>query len=179
MEQKRQKILVGQGYTTYSRGHGGMQGVMARVVKKNGVVILKGIAILCGCGRLEIEQQNERRFKMLTQEQRKTFAEALTANNIGAETVEEIREEVEAYGYYVEPDDVADTGDTLDAYFDANGTMMKRDGTPSRKLHEIATPVGTVYVWLGLQQRKGLRRGDLYVMDFGDRRAAYFTGETA
>jgi hypothetical protein len=34
-----------------------------------------------------------------------------------------------------------------------------------------------VLVWHKLQTRKGATRGDLYVMDFGRVRAAYFSGE--
>lgn len=37
------------------------------------------------------------------------------------------------------------------------------------------TPFGKLYVWKGVQpQGAGTKRGDLYVMDFGGARAAYF-----
>ena len=37
--------------------------------------------------------------------------------------------------------------------------------------------LGVVFKWDNIQARKGAQRGTLYVMDFGDARAAYFDGE--
>ena len=44
-------------------------------------------------------------------------------------------------------------------------------------LREIKTDFGTLFVAEGVQAAPGKRRGDLFVMDFGHGRAAYFTGE--
>lgn len=66
-------------------------------------------------------------------------------------------------------DDVAETRDTVDGF-------IQNWGEPHQRL---VTPHGELLVWENLQAAKGCRRGDAFVMDFGDARAAYFTGETA
>jgi len=64
-------------------------------------------------------------------------------------------------------DDVTATTETL-------ADFIKSRGTPANiEKYSFAT----LYIWENQQARKGARRGDLYVVDFGDRRAAYFSGE--
>lgn len=68
-----------------------------------------------------------------------------------------------------EPDEVALTRDTLENF---------KDGLAHGEPDEILeTPVGELFIWFNRQSAKGCQRGDLFVMDFGDARAAYFTGE--
>ena len=41
----------------------------------------------------------------------------------------------------------------------------------------IKTEFGNVYVWENIQRGKGLRRGDLYVVEYDDITLTYFDGE--
>ena len=66
-----------------------------------------------------------------------------------------------------EPDEVQETRETIADFIEA------RTGE-----HEIyKTEVGNLYVWEDQQSRKGKRRGNLFVLDAGDRRYCYFDGE--
>jgi len=112
---------------------------------------------------------------MLTDEQKTQFMMALAAHNSDADLKEEVNIDD---SHCPDIEQVVDCSDTIDAFFVEQGTYRKRDGTRSRKLHQNDTCYGTIYEWRDVQARKGLRRGNLYVMDFGDRRAAYFDGET-
>lgn len=80
-------------------------------------------------------------------------------------------EDIDKFGdeisWACEPDDVVETRDTLENYFDA------RDAKPI----EYQTPIGVLYVWTNIQTRKGRRRGDLFLMDGGEKRLSYFSGE--
>jgi hypothetical protein len=66
-----------------------------------------------------------------------------------------------------EPTDVAATQETV-------ADFIKQWGTPNI----TKTPAGDLMVWKNIQIKKRLRRGDSFLMDFGNVRAGYFTGET-
>tara|TARA_A100000172_G_scaffold29701_1_gene17660 strand:- start:1375 stop:1659 length:285 start_codon:yes stop_codon:yes gene_type:complete len=66
-----------------------------------------------------------------------------------------------------QPDDVVRTADTV-ADFQA-----ARSGAPD----EYETPLGVLYVWENQQARKGARRGEVFVLDAGDYRLSYFSGQ--
>lgn len=109
---------------------------------------------------------------MLTQEQRDTFRRAVSSYiacgraDIGIDDV-------------ISSDDgVAETRDTIEDFFSANGRRLARDGSRPAVPRELnTTDYGDLYIWDDVQARKGARRGTVYVMDFGDCRAAYFDGE--
>ena len=66
------------------------------------------------------------------------------------------------------PDEVVETRQTL-------ADFIRDRGKPtSSEKYSFAT----IYIWENQQSCKGKRRGDLYVVDFGDLRAAYFSGES-
>jgi hypothetical protein len=111
---------------------------------------------------------------MLTQSQRDTFRFALAAlNNYTVEAVAELD-----IDDMLADDQIVETRDTLDNFFDAQGRRLdRRTGQRPAVPHELNTTIcGDVYKWEDVQARKGARRGTLYVMDFGDVRAAYFDG---
>ena len=99
---------------------------------------------------------------MLTQQQREDFSKALTFWNCGDENNE--------IAVLVEPEDVVATRDAL-ADFKSGAALTAKRYTIEK------TPRGDLHKWEGVQARKGARRGDLFVMDFGDVRAAWFEGE--
>ena len=70
-------------------------------------------------------------------------------------------------GWVCEPDDVVQTSETV-ADFQA-----ARSGTAD----EDETPLGILYVWENQQARKGARRGEVFVLDAGDFRLSYFSGQ--
>lgn len=112
---------------------------------------------------------------MLTQSQRDTFRLALSAlNNFSAKAVEELD-----IDDMLTDDQIVETQDTLENFFDAQGRRLdRRTGQRPAVPHELnKTICGDVYKWEDVQARKGARRGTLYVMDFGGARAAYFDGE--
>lgn len=110
---------------------------------------------------------------MLNQTQRDTFRLALSALNQNAKTVEELDADD-----ICSDEAVAETRETIEDFFNARGSRLTRFGTkPETPLEKKQTIVGTLWVWTNQQSRIGARRGDLYVMDFGDARAAYFSGE--
>jgi hypothetical protein len=92
---------------------------------------------------------------MLTDAQRVAFAAATAHANCGDHTDE--------FARLVEPHEVVETRETLDDFRRARGTGERID-----------TPVGSLHCWRRVQAQAGTRRGDLYVMDFGDARAAHF-----
>ena len=96
---------------------------------------------------------------MLTEEQKLNFCKA-TAEWNGNDFEEECAR-------VCEPGDVAATRETVDDF-------IKVWGAPKIK----KTPAGDLLVWENIQIKKGLRRGDSFLMDFGAARAGYFTGET-
>lgn len=66
-----------------------------------------------------------------------------------------------------EPDQVAETQETISDFIDARGSG-----------YDIyQTPVGDLYVWENVQSRPGKRRGNLFLMDRTDRRLTFFDGE--
>lgn len=102
---------------------------------------------------------------MLTDEQIENFCKATAVYNCGdLEAYEDVEDRV------CEPDDVARTRDTVQGFKEGLG-----NGEPDEI---VKTPAGDLLVWYNLQLAKGCCRGDLFVMDFGDARAAYFDGET-
>lgn len=110
----------------------------------------------------------------MTQEQRDKFRLALSAwNNYSAKTVEELD-----IDDMIEDDQIVETRDTIENFFDARGRRLTRSGErPAVPMELNKTIVGDLYVWENQQSRKGARRGTLYVMDFGHARACYFDGE--
>lgn len=70
-------------------------------------------------------------------------------------------------GCAITEDEVTTTADTVADFISKWGQPHERE-----KIEE-----GEVLVWNKLQTRKGAKRGDLYVMDFGMDRAAYYSGE--
>ena len=112
---------------------------------------------------------------MLTQEQRNAFRLALAAyNNYSAKSVEELD-----IDDMLTDDQVVETQDTVENFFETRGRRLdRRTGERPAVPYELnKTFLGDVFVWEDVQARKGARRGNLYVMDFGSCRAAYFTGE--
>lgn len=111
---------------------------------------------------------------MLTQEQRDQFRLALASwNDYTAKTVEDLD-----IDDMLSDEQVVETRDTIEDFFSAHGRKLNRKGErPEVPYEQEATLLGTLYHWENVRSRKGARRGDLYVMDFGDARAAYFDGE--
>lgn len=72
----------------------------------------------------------------------------------------------EVDGVIVKAERVGQTAETVADFEDAWGEPEVEE-----------TPFGEVNFWEGIRRAKGLRRGDLYVMDCGEFRAIYFTGE--
>lgn len=69
---------------------------------------------------------------------------------------------------YCSENEVTQTRDTV-------ASFIEKWGAP----HETeVSRFGKLLIWNDLQTRKGARRGNLYVMDFGNARAAYFGGES-
>jgi hypothetical protein len=102
---------------------------------------------------------DRRRIKMLTTEQKETFRKAVDfLNGDKSGTLE--------CPLVDNNDDVVTTSDTVDDFKKHAGLVEKE------------TAFGKLFVAENHQAGKGLRRGDLFVMDFGDARAAYFTGES-
>lgn len=74
------------------------------------------------------------------------------------------------WNYY--PESVAGIGDTIADFVELHGKADDEFNLSSR-----LDVTATAYRWNDVQSAKGKRRGDLTVVDFGDRRAAIFTGE--
>ena len=111
---------------------------------------------------------------MLTQQQRDTFRLALASLNCySVEKVEDLD-----IDDMLTDEQVVETRDTIEDFFSANGRKLNRKGErPETPYEQNQTLLGIVFQWDNVQARKGARRGTLYVMDFGDARAAYFDGE--
>ena len=78
----------------------------------------------------------------------------------------------------IEDEQIVETRDTVENFFDARGWRNDRNGErPAVPMELNKTICGDVFVWENQQSRKGARRGTLYVMDFCDARATYFDGE--
>ena len=107
---------------------------------------------------------------MLTQEQRDTFRLAVALDNAGGdESIADIDDIVGSDSRVVE------TAETMDDFFKARGRTVNRKGEDRGWCETVK---GRFYRWDNVQARPGCRRGTLYVMDFGDARAAYFDGES-
>jgi hypothetical protein len=99
---------------------------------------------------------------MLSQEQITAFRLATAANNNGG-----YEEDATLEDACCSEEQVAQTRDTVVDF-------VGKWGAP----HDTEKySFGTLLIWNALQSRKGAVRGDLYVMDFGGARAAYFSGE--
>jgi len=72
------------------------------------------------------------------------------------------------WSYEIAPDDVTTTRDTL-------ANFVEQWGAP-----DGATDYGKLpfTIWEDIQTRKGAQRGDLLVMDCGEFRLAYFSGQS-
>ena len=70
-------------------------------------------------------------------------------------------------GRVCEPDQVAVTRDTVDNF-------KLQWGAPK---DIIETPGGKLLFWEKIQVAKGYQRGELFVMDLGEHRLAYFSGQ--
>ena len=72
-------------------------------------------------------------------------------------------------------DNIVYTPGTLENFFGKYGRALTLRSTKPAIPRELCTTVyGDVYRWKNAQSRAGERPGTLYVMDFGERRAAYF-----
>ena len=111
---------------------------------------------------------------MLTQKQRNTFRLALASLNCySVEKVEDLD-----IDDMLTDEQVVETRDIVEDFFSANGRKLNRKGErPEVPYERNQTLLGIVFQWDNIQARKGAQRGTLYVMDFGDARAAYFDGE--
>jgi hypothetical protein len=99
---------------------------------------------------------------MLTQAQITYFRLATAANNNGG-----YEEDADLDDACCRDDQVAQTRDTI-------ADFVTKCGQP----HETDNySFGNLLVWNGLQTRKGATRGNLYVMDFGEARGTYFSGQ--
>src|SRR6266540_2265209 len=108
--------------------------------------------------------------EMLNQDQRDQFRNALALENCcGDETMMNTADVVGS------DEKIVATHETMDDFFAARGRTLDRKGQDAGWNEN---KFGRFYRWEGVQQKKGLRRGTLYVMDFGDVRACYFDGET-
>ena len=96
---------------------------------------------------------------MLTQNQITAFRMATAAHNLGHHEEDATLDEA-----LCNEDEVVHTRDTAAAFIASHGRPDQCENYKS----------GDLLVWNKVQTRKGARRGDLYVMDFGDVRAAYF-----
>lgn len=99
---------------------------------------------------------------MLNEKQINDFCKATAQYNSG-----DFEDE---FGYVCEPDEVAQTRNTVQDFKEGLG-----NGEPDEILK---TPAGELLVWYDRQSAKGCKKGDLFVMDYGESRAAYFDGET-
>ena len=100
---------------------------------------------------------------MLTSEQRNSFSLATAAYNMNAATGED-------WAALVEPEQAVETHETVEDHERSRGRAADRTKDTSH---------GTPLVWTDVQMAKGRRRGDMFLMDFGTVRAAFFTGEAA
>lgn len=108
----------------------------------------------------------------MRQDQRDTFRKALASyNHLGAADVE--------IDDMIEDSQIVETAETVENFFDASGRKLDRKGQRPTVPYELnKTAFGDVYVWENQQRGgKGARRGTLYVMDLGDARACFFSGE--
>ena len=96
---------------------------------------------------------------MLTEQNRIDFTKATTFWNCG--------DAENDIAVIAEPDQVVETSETVDDFKATRGEPKETS----------TTPFGVVLIWRNQQRAKGLRRGDLFVMDFGEARGAYFDGE--
>lgn len=96
---------------------------------------------------------------MLTAEQTRQFSRATAFWNCG--------DADSRIATLVDPEDVIATRETLHDF---------RIGAASKSVEKIEhTPCGDLHIFAGCQPHgKGTPRGDLFVMDFGDARAAHF-----
>ncbi len=110
---------------------------------------------------------------MLTQQQRDTFRLALASyNNLGGEVDATDIDDV------CSDNQIVETRETIDDFFAARGRRLDRNGNrPATPYEQEATAHGVIYVWRNVQSRPGMTRGNLHVMDFGDVRACYFSGQ--
>jgi len=97
---------------------------------------------------------------MLTSEQKYAFRVSLAALDVDGKA-----ERVEPW-MLVDDDEVTETRDAISDF-------QARWGKP----REEQSAGHTVYCWDRVQTRRGAVRGDLRVVDFGDARAAHFSGE--
>ncbi len=96
---------------------------------------------------------------MITETQNKIFRKAIEALNCGSEIIDEAD--------IIASELVTVTRDTVADFIAARGNPNE-----SEEFFGV-----TLLVWRNVQSRKGARRGDLYVVDYGDARAARFDGE--
>ena len=88
------------------------------------------------------------------------FRRAIEAENSGAEENVDDR-------MLIDESDVSETHDSIENF-------TSKWGTPASSAEYFGV---TLHHWTAVQARKGARRGDLYVADFGDSRLAHFDGE--
>ncbi len=99
----------------------------------------------------------------LTSDQRETFVAAIGFQNCGA------ADRASAVDNGLNMMDLADVVSTHETVADFQSTH--REG------REVRTPFGALRVWSGVQLGRGKTRGELFLMDFGNVRAAHFTGQ--
>lgn len=100
---------------------------------------------------------------MLTEEQKKQFVNAVRDYS------------PELFDDEITVDKITATRDTVDDFLGQWG--RRRDGErPEVPLEKQSTAYGDVFFWSDI--KIGGRRGELYVQDFGEFRAVFFTGGT-
>lgn len=101
---------------------------------------------------------------MLQQADREKFSRATAIWNSADD------ENAPEWASLCEPADVVETFETLEYHETSRG----------RKADEVKTSsAGTLYVWRSVQMARGRRRGEMFLMDFGYARGAFFTGDAA
>ena len=112
---------------------------------------------------------------MLTQEQRDTFRLALASLNQYTIT-DPAQLDIDDM---LTDEQVVETAETIEDFYAASGRRLNRKGERPEVPYELnKTLKGDVFKWDNQQRGgKGARRGALYVMDFGNARAAFFDGE--
>jgi hypothetical protein len=101
---------------------------------------------------------------MLTQQQRDTFRLALASFD---------RDNLD-----IDDDEIIETASTIDDFFKGHVRVFNPHGEiPEVPYEEIKTLAGVIYIWYDWENRRDFCLGNLYAMDFGTVRAAYFDGE--
>ena len=108
---------------------------------------------------------------MLTQDQRDNFRLALASFNkcgrpVSLDDIDDMCDDA----------DIVVTAETIADFKSARGAGYEVEHL-KMPVEDVVRDIGELLIWKNIQTRKGARRGDLYLMDLGNARAVYFTGE--